>query len=354
MNYKVFLSGICLIVSLLWPLSPTLAQSAQTASAAKTIDALNTRELSPGKHQFYLDAGTRPGGSPLLVPIIVLKGDSPGPRLLLTAAIHGDELNGIAVIHDLVAHLKGKALSGTLIMIPGLNQIGIERHSRFFHGADNGGQTADLNRLMPGAAQTRSAAMQFATKVWTDLLFPNADMVIDLHTQSRGTSYPLFVFADFRNKIAREMAIQLMPDVIKDDHGEKGTLETSFITSGVPAVTFEIGAPKIFQAEMIARAVRGIENIMIRQNMIKGKPHKPLHKPVMGTEVANIAVIRGGIARIHVSLMQHIEAGQRLATVYDPFGNVLDHYHAPFAGIVLAVATDPIREPASLLVRILR
>ena len=322
---------------------------------AATVETVDIRSLEPGRHHFYFTAGTRAGGTPLLVPVIVVKGFKPGKRLLIVAAIHGDELNGIAVTHDLAEKLDPGALAGSVIMVPGLNQTGIERHSRYFAMSDSGGSQADLNRLMVASkGKFKSGAATFASHVWEKLLRPNADLVIDLHTQSRGTTYPLFVFADFRNKAARRMAVDLMPDVIKDDAGEGGTLETSFIRAGVPAVTLEIGAPKVFQDQLVDRSINGIMNVMRRHRMLTGDVEKPTKKPYVGTDAANIVAKRGGLARIDVDLLEKVQKGQVLARVYDPFGQLLDTYTAPHAGMVLAIATDPVREPASLLVRILR
>ena len=353
-SLSIIIAGL-LVLQIVELAQPALADGDTADSLFTTqIDRLDAKTLEPGRHHFLFKAGTRPGGTPLLVPVIVIKGQAKGPRLLLIAGVHGDELNGIAALHDLAATLNADTLKGTVVMIPGLNQPGIEQHSRFFPLAESGGSQVDLNRIMPGKRPDKSPAEFFASKVWQNLMKPNADLVIDLHTQSRGTSYPLFVFSDFRNSKARRMAIDLMPDVIKDDAGEKGTVETSFIAQGIPAVTFEIGAPKRFQPALVSRAVDGIRNVMISEKMLDEARLTPQKKPYVGTKVSNIIARRGGIARIKVELLDKVTKGDTVAKMYDPFGSLIDTYVAPHDGMVLAIATDPIREPASLLVRILR
>ncbi len=318
------------------------------------VSRISVDSLPAGRHDFYLETGTRASGSPLLVPVIVIKGKAPGKRLLLTAAIHGDELNGIAVIHRLSADLTPEKVSGAVIMVPGVNPTGIERHSRFFQSSQNGGSQVDLNRVMPGDKRSRGPGRRVVSAFWEGVVDDNVDLAIDLHTQTRGTAYPLFVFADFRNKTVKQMAYDLGPEVIKDDRGQRGTLETSLLMKNIPAVTFEIGAPKVFQMDLVARAQKGILAVMKRHGILSGKPKRQGSRPIVGTKVSNIATRQGGFAYIEVSLLQKVKKGQVLARVFDPFGNQLDRYVAPHDGYVLAHATDPVREQGSLLVRLLR
>lgn len=335
-------------------------------SEIREITSLCAKNQPLGRRDYYFNAGEETPGFPLLVPVIVIKGKKSGPNLLITAALHGDELNGIGVIHKLARSIDPDTLSGTLILVPGVNQPGIIAHSRFFQSPEAGrtqdGTLAspqrDLNRLMPGGNFPPSSAAIFASRLWHDLFQPNADLVIDIHTQSKGVTYPLFVFADFRNAVARQMAEDLQPDVIKNDPGESGTLETSFIANNIPAITLEVGAPKMFQKTLIDRAVDGIHNIMINQGLLDSAAKTPTQKiytkPYIGQITTNITAKRGGLAIIEVNLLDKVKKGQLLARVLDPFGHELDRYVSPSDGIVLAHSTDPLREPSSLLVRILK
>ena len=149
----------------------------------------------------------------------MVRGSRPGPKLLLTAGIHGDELNGIAVIHRLAREIEPATLAGTLVMVPGLNTPGLLRDAREF-ATGGGAGYANLNRAMPGKSLTEKgsgAADSYAQALWTRLLRPNADAAVDLHTQSRGTAYVLYAFASTPR--ARRMAELVGPDIIKLDPG---------------------------------------------------------------------------------------------------------------------------------------
>lgn len=319
----------------------------------QSIASLTVDALEPGMYRYRFNAGNRNTGQAIWVPVLVLKGMQDGPRLLLTSAVHGDELNGIAVIHGLLKRVSVEKLRGTLVVVPGVNQPGMNANNRHFVGAGGGGFMADLNRLFPGQVRGGSTAERYVARLWQNIFRDNADYAVDLHTQTRGSDYPLFVFSDFRNSTARQMAHDLMPDLIKNDAGQAGTLETAFMEAGVPAVTFEVGGPKKWQADLIERAVLGLENMMRGLGQLEGERRRMEPGPYVGANSTNIYTDQAGFAYIHVALKERVSKGQKLATVVDAFGREKATYYSPHDGVVLSVSTDPLREPGAMLVRIL-
>ena len=339
------------------------AKIANAAMVEKThigpqiVSALPIEGLEAGRHHFYLQAGWTNTGQPYTIPIVILQGEKAGKntkRLLLNAGTHGDELNGLRVLHRLASEINTKDFSGQIVMITGLNQPGMRANSRYFVGASGGGFKADLNRNFPGKGAGGSTEEKYLNDIWLGGGFDKFDAVIDMHTQTRGTKYPLFVFVDYRNKKAKEMAFALMPDVIKDDEGEEGTLETVMVAKNIPAVTLEIGGPKQFQNTLIDRAVLGVQNVLRLLEMVDQPVMKPFKAPITGTRYSNVKANIGGVSVIKVDLLQKVKKGQIVAEQYNPFGELVEIYKAPHNGIILAVATDPLREAGSMLVRILR
>lgn len=319
----------------------------------KVVTVLEASEFPPGVHQLYFQVPLSNQGIPAHIPVIVVKGIKAGPRLLLTAGVHGDELNGIAVIHSLLKKISYQQLSGTIVAVPGLNPSGLAANSRYFVGTTGSLARKDLNRLFPGRLTGGGAAERFIGTLWNNLLIRNTDFAVDLHTQTTGLVYPLFVFADFNNPAVKRMAYALMPEMIKNDSGEKGTLETTLVSKSVPAVTFEIGAPKTFQPGMIMKAVDGILNLMRTRKMLMGEPLKPERAPYLGTKFSNIYAEASGASHLKVALGQEVRKGDLLAITYDAFGVEQQRYFAPEGGRIVSIATDPMREVGSLLVRIL-
>ncbi len=317
---------------------------------AEVIERLDTADLPTGTHRFWFRGAQGPLAQAWWVPVVVVKGAKPGPRLLLTAGMHGDELTGVAVIHTLARETDAQQLSGTLIAVPGANPPGLLRQTRNWTTTREG-EGANLNRLMPGDA-AGDAPERHAERLWSRVLGPNADTAVDLHTQSRGVEYPMYVFSDPRNPRNRRIAELLGPDMIKLDKGQKGTVETTFNDAGVPAVTLELGAALVFEPEMVRRGVEGVRNLMRDLKMLPGAVERP-RTAFVGNATTTVPTSIGGWATLQVALGDRVRKGQAVGFVADPFGRVTERLTAPVDGRVLVVATDPMREPGDRLVTLL-
>lgn len=315
------------------------------------IARLDAGDLAAGQTcRFWFRVADNAVGQGWYVPVIVVRGARPGPRLLLTAGVHGDELNGIAVIHRLAARIDPASLAGTVIAVPGLNTPGLLHHSRAFTPGD-GRDGWNLNRLMPGKSKDADIGERYAARLWEALLRPNADTAIDLHTQSRGTAYVMYAFASGKRALA--IANLVAPDIIKLDPGVKGSVETEMVRDGVPAITLELGRPESFDAVMIGRAVDGIMRVMADMKMIDAGLTTPAAvTPWTGNAIVPVFAPRGGFATILAPLGGDVAKGDVVATIADPFGRTLARVLAPAAGRVNTVATDPLRDPGDMLLRI--
>ena len=316
------------------------------------IDRLDAGDLAPGQiHRFWFRVTDNAIGQAWYVPVIVVRGAAAGHRLLLTAAIHGDELNGVDVIHRLVNRIDPATLSGTIIAIPGLNTPGLLHHSRAFTPGD-GRDGENLNRIMPGSPDATNRADRYATRLWSGLMRPNADTAIDLHTQSRGTAYPMYAFAG--SPRARAIAELIGPDMIKLDAGVAGSVETEMLKSGVPAITLELNRPEMFDRIVIFRAVDGLMRVMVDLKMLPpGSAPALTQTAFVGDTLATVRTSRGGYATLLADLGDRVEKDQVVATLADPFGRVIERLSSPQAGRISSIATDPLRDPGDTLMRIL-
>ena len=325
--------------------TPTLAATERTGDrigGVAVIDRLDTADLPAGTLQrFWFRAGDNAVGQGWYVPVIVVKGMQPGPRLLLTAGIHGDELNGIAVIHRLMAKLDPKTLKGSVVAVPGLNTPGLIASTREFPDGSN------LNRLMPGDAAA-GGAKSYAARLWSRLLRPNADAAVDLHTQSRGTAYVLYAFASTPR--TRRMAELVGPDIIKMDTGDNGTVENELVRDGVPAITFELARPEVFDTPTIDRALAGIENLMTEMGMLAGTVRATT--PFVANRLEAVRTPVAGWMTLLAPLGSNVVKGQPMATIADPFGRVIATVDAPVGGRINTIATDPRRGSGDMVARI--
>lgn len=336
--------------------SAATVYTGDSVDGAKVIDKLDIADQPAGTTHLWFRVADTSIGQGWYVPVVVIKGAKPGPRLLLTAGIHGDELNGIAVIQRLAATIDPKAISGAIVAVPGLNTPGLLHSTRGFTADEIGTNGDNLNRVMPNPAETFSpdsggVATRYAGRLWSQLFIGNADYAIDFHTQSRGGQYPAYVFA--QTKGARQLADLLRPDVINMDPGIDGALENMLNAAGITAVTYELGAPERFDGDTVAHAVTGVRNILMNKGMLSGKPDLSAPPPFVGNEINDITSPRGGWAHLLVHLGQDVRTGDPLATITDPFGTTIATLTAPSAGRVLSLATDPRTEPGDMVVRLI-
>lgn len=305
-------------------------------------------------HRFFLPAGRMPTGQDWLVPIVVIRGAQDGPRFLVTAGVHGDELNGIGVAHKLIQNVTPSDLAGTLTVVPGVNVPGLLAGTRNYPFVNGTGGGANLNREMPGDASSNNPGIRYAATFWRGIVQGNADFAVDLHTQSTGTAYPLYAFADFRKKGVEDMARALGPEMIKIDSGQAGTVETTLNKAGVPALTYEVGGANVFQNDLIEAAYEGLLRLMTMKEMLPGKTQTPIpQEPIIGNDTVGVNATIAGIVVRYKELLDPVEEGEVIAATHDAFGRVIATYKAPVDGHVAAVATDPFREEGSLIIRLL-
>lgn len=320
------------------------------------INRLDVDDLEPGKlHRFYLQGADSGIGQHWFIPVIVAKGAGPGKTLGLQTGVHGDEINGTQVVHRLFERLDPAALNGNVIAVVAANSTGILANSRYFQLQGDSGGGVDFNRIWPGKENGNAAerhAWHLFNGVWKD----NADIVVDLHTQSTGTTYPLYIYADYRVPGVKDLAELVPADMIKIDTGEPAAAEQAFNDAGMISITLEVGGPKVYQPELIARALTGIDNMLKHYGLLAGKPGRTAkeQKTFIGNQTLSIRARQGGFAEILVALGQEVKAGQELALQRNGFGEIVARYTAPEDGRVASLATDPVREPGSLLVRLIR
>ncbi|MDF0605035.1 succinylglutamate desuccinylase/aspartoacylase family protein [Neisseriaceae bacterium TC5R-5] len=319
------------------------------------ISQLDIKDLPAGKlHRFLFRGASNGIGQYFYLPVQVAKGSKPGSRLVLNSGNHGDEVNGIRAVQNIMASLNPEQLSGSVLAVTGSNPDAINRISREWATYNDGLSTSNFNRLFPGK-ENGTAPEQQAWLMWNKLWQGNADYVLDYHTQSSGTSFPFFIYADYRQPRIQQLAELFPADQIKKDPGEKGSTETTFVEANIPALTLELGTPRSLDADMIARAEEGTHNVMITLKMLEGKLGRTASSvnTYIGNDMVTIRAEQGGYADIFVKLGDKVEKGQLLAQQRNIFGDIIKKYNAPTAGKVLSVGTDAVREPRATLVRLL-
>lgn len=268
------------------------------------------------------------GNAEVNMPVTIVQGKLAGPRLLLTAAIHGDELNGIEIVRRVLNSSWIKRLHGTLIAIPVVNVLGVVHRSRYLP------DRRDLNRCFPGSA-SGSLAARMANILTTEIL-PNVDYAIDLHTGAIHRSNLPQLRVHLENEKAADIASVFGVPVIINAEIRDGSMRGAGDDIGVAIITYEAGEALRFEESAISPGVRGVRNVMAHLNML---PHrKSARKPINSATARSSSWVRAacdGFFRPLVALGDRVAKGDILAYVAGPLEEVGTPIVAGASGIII-------------------
>jgi len=283
-------------------------------------------------------------GQLLSLPVIVIKGKKPGPVLGITAAVHGDELNGLQTIHRVLQEISVTHLSGTIVAVPVVNLPGFLNNVREFTDG------SDLNRVMPGKLHGNIGEI-FAHR-FTKKITKKLDYLIDLHTASFGRVNSLYVRADLSEKKTAVMAKLQNPQIIVNHVGRDGTLRGAAAVLGIPAITVEIGNPILLQSKLIKSSLVGITNVLSHLKMIQRKEKIYHHKTVICKKSYWMRTDQGGILEVFPQVTDLVKKGELIARVQNIFGDLLREYVAPEDGIVVGKSINPVNQTGSRILHL--
>ncbi len=275
--------------------------------------------------------------------VLVVNGVDDGPTLCLTAAIHGDELNGIEIVRRVLYGLDPDELSGTVIGVPIVNLQGFRRGSRYLP------DRRDLNRFFPGT-DYGSSASRIAYSFFNEVI-RNCDALVDVHTGSFARTNLPQLRADMTNSEVARLTQGFGATSVLHSPGAIGTLRRAATDRGIPAVTVETGEPTRLQETKIAHGARGIETLLNHLGMHKrvsiwGEPEPVYYQSTW------VRADRGGLLFGDVDLGQRVRKGEVLGTVTDPITNLRSELRSPADGRVLGMALNQVVMPGFAAFRI--
>ncbi len=283
-------------------------------------------------------------GQPVLIPVMVARGKQDGPVLGITAAVHGNELNGIPVVQKVFQSVNIEELSGTLVGVPVVNVAGYLLNQRFFNDSQ------DLNRLMPGNPNGNMSEI-YAHRI-LDRIIRHFDYLIDVHTASFGRVNSFYIRADMGNEITSRMASLQNAEIIVNNPGGDGTLRSAASSMGIHSITVEAGDPHKFQRGMIRSAVTGSLNLMSDLDMLPDPIVEPEEPAVACSRSFWMYTDYGGVLEIFPKITDLIRKGDRIAIVRNMFGDIKRTYHAPCDGIVVGRSINPINQTGSRIIHL--
>jgi predicted deacylase len=287
----------------------------------------------------------------LSMPVEVIRGRRKGPTLFVSAAVHGDEINGVEIIRRLMKNdsvLKG--MKGTLIAIPVVNVYGFINQSRYLP------DRRDLNRCFPGSEQG-SLAARLANTFMTEVA-SKCTHGIDLHTAAIHRDNLPQIRADLSNATVEEMAQAFKAPVIVNSNLIEGSLRHASMGFNVPVIVYEAGEALRFNEFAIRAGVKGVIGVMRRLGMLatRARTKKAIRLPFVARSSAWVRAPQSGIFRMIVPMGAHVNKNDLLGMVAAPYGTVDTEKPvlATYSGVVIGRTNLPLVNEGEALFHIAR
>ena len=300
--------------------------------------------VAPGrKVQIDLPFARVVTGATESLPVKVVNGRSAGPNIWLSAAIHGDELNGIQIIRRVLREIDAKKLRGALIAVPIVNPLGFITQSRYLP------DRRDLNRSFPGSARGSTASR--LAHLFMDQIVAQCSVGIDLHTASNHRINIPQIRANLDDRPTLRLARAFGAPFSIHARLRDGSLRQAATQQGKTVILYEAGQANRFDRDAIEAGVAGVMRTLRAMGMIDARlPRARPSRLIRRTHWARAR--RGGIVEMEVRLGERVERGQPIASISDAFGIRPARVRASEGGWVLARSLRPLVNSGDSLVHI--
>ncbi len=280
------------------------------------------------------------------IPVIIERSKEPGPTLLITAGIHGDEINGVEVVRQIIAKKINKPAKGSVICIPVLNVFGFLNMDRFFPDG------RDLNRVFPGT-KNGSLASRFAYQFINEIL-PVADFCLDFHTGGASRFNAPHIRVDPKNKRLVELAKVFNAPFTLLSKNLEGSYRATCSKKGKDILLFEGGKSQSSSKEIAIGGVHGTMRILNHLEMLDKDFILPVpdSNSLLVKKSIWMRAKYSGLLHIKIPISKHVEKGEILATITDPYGKMRHVVKASNEGYVINVNEAPIVYKGDAIFRI--
>lgn len=282
---------------------------------------------------------------PAQLPIRVIRGKKAGPVVFISAAIHGDELNGIEIIRRFQKLSILKRLKGTLILVPMVNIYGVMNLSRYLP------DRRDLNRSFLGNA--KGSLTGRVAKVFFDEVVSKCDLGIDLHTASIHKSNLPQLRTDIENPYTFNLAKAFGAPVVLHSELREGSLRAVAQKKDIPVLLYEAGEALRFDEKSIRIGVKGLVNVLRENEMLPQSSTKKLTKiPIVAKSSRWIRSPESGMLRTIKGLGDTVSQGDIIAYIDEPFDDSVYEIIAPFDGIIIGKSEIPLAQEGDAIFHI--
>ncbi|KMT64521.1 succinylglutamate desuccinylase/aspartoacylase family protein [Catenovulum maritimum] len=277
------------------------------------------------------------------MPVEVIRARKPGPTLFISAAIHGDELNGIEIVRRLLLQKSFKLSKGTLIAVPVVNVHGLLNQSRYLP------DRRDLNRSFPGSAKGSLAGR--LAHLFLNEIVHKCDYGIDLHTGAiHRSNYPQ-VRANLADEETQMLARAFGVPVLLNSDLRDGSLRQIAAEEGTKILLYEAGQALRFDELSIRAGIKGIMNVMVQLGMLPPRKRSKTDRiePFVAYSSSWVRASTSGMVRDLKKLGQRVKKGEVLAEICSPNGSFIEPIVATRSGIIIGKQNIPLVQEGSAM-----
>jgi predicted deacylase len=294
-------------------------------------------EIRPGeKRQIDMPVAKLYTDTEVSIPVHVQRALRRGPTVFVSAAVHGDELNGIEIIRRLIES-ELKVIRGTLILVPMVNVYGVLNQSRYLP------DRRDLNRSFPGSPKG-SLASRLADNFMKNIV-KYCDYGIDLHTGAIHRSNLPQIRADLSDDETLRLAQAFGVPVLINSVLRDGSLRESAIENDTRVLLYEAGEALRFDELSIQVGVQGVQNVLMSLGLLKkrrNRSRKTVIEPFVANKSEWIRATGSGFVHEYAKLGEQVEKGQTLAEINSPLGRLIQKVVSTRSGIVIGKQNIPL------------
>ncbi len=285
---------------------------------------------------------------PVEIPVTIVNGEKPGARLFLSAAVHGNEINGVKVTQQIANQYDPRDISGALLCLHVVNVPGYKAEERYLPIYDR-----DLNRSFPGLAGG-SEASRMARAIY-DQFVSRCDVGLDFHTSTRNKLALMHARADMDHEGVTALIDAFDSELVLAGAGADGSLRRAATEDGIPTATIEMGEEDRFQPLLIERAIDGVRNVMAAYDLLpSADPRDGTFTKVLDhdSEKRWLRADSGGLVEMKWGPLPVIREGETICVVSDHFAKETDRVTAPFDGLLIGILANPRALPGRPLVHL--
>lgn len=292
-------------------------------------------EILPGQHkQLELPVAKLYTDTDVSIPVHIIRSKKAGPTFFVSAAVHGDELNGIEIIRRLINLKSLKLKCGTLILVPMVNVYGVLNQSRYMP------DRRDLNRSFPGS--TRGSLAGRVANILLEEVISRCDYGIDLHTGAIHRSNLPQIRANLDDIETLELAKSFGVPVLLNANLRDGSLRQSAVESNTKILLYEAGEALRFDELSIRAGLKGVLNVLSKLSMVSRRAPRQKITPFISNKSSWVRADSSGIVHFLKNIGDQVSKDMPLAEIGTPFGETISTIFADKAGIIVGKQNIPL------------